>query len=645
MKLEFRYVLRRVLVALILAAIFGLIRKAQSADVTMSGNYYGTYGYRFSSGTTPYFPVTVKNPGSTAITIRSSSSWGATYLSAPRHAYASLETYPAANVTIPAGGSLECLVYMEVGSGSGYHAPGVQWPFSIPSARWTNHNTGVVTTFAFAAPVTFEASFASGVARFTNPAQFRFPDIYISTPPPLGTIQVQADSAVTGAAVTVDGVSVFSGNIASGLSTVWSTTTPGTIANGAVVLVKRGTQTLGTGTVSKDQFGNFALTVGVTVPVTSGRIRFAMQDEWEGTASLYVPLLSGGVEVISGLPHSKTVPIDWSTGTGGVTPASVEINRLATLADETTGALLGSVLVVKDENGTFDLQALSYKPGGDKDQTRKDNKAQFNLDITSYRHGADNVLRLEAQSVTGVWFQLGQSTIKGHRGGARKEITIEYDNQQRTLNDSPYRWRSGTVTLAAGRTPVVLQPTLEFPEPFAGFVLYNRATIQPNAEDMLDEVQYPPQKEPEIPPPGTDDNNGDGVPDKDEPASDNTRKENFEDMASAVAQGLREGEVPSEYSKNPIGEGMEKMGSMGSGLAGMSKEFGKLLDAMGSVTPGAVPTIGTSMTYEIAMAGRVMVLDWSPLMTWVAPIRLLLEGILAFFISLRALEILRSMFI
>jgi len=413
-------------------------------------------------------------------------------------------------------------------------------------------------------------------------------EVYLTPPPALAKITVVADGAAAGARhYRIAGGASIPITLATGSNVILNSNTPGNYTNGATVEVLQAGQVIGSGTITKDQFGNFDMTITATGIPTAGTLTITWPAVMAGAAGTY--------QVGEETPQSFNL-----TGASFVqtyAPASLVPNA-SLITVRVAGKTRGTGTVVYNAQNSWSVNIVLK---GEEDLKPGNNEALFVLDLASY-NTAPVVLVLVVN---------GQSySIRNVEGDATKGVrtteSLRLSNQDGSLNGVPYQWkitgRDGSnifdnVTIAAGITPSIISYDVGNGAASKSFRVDNSATINAGEPpDAPPENSYDPTA-PAVHDPGA-------TPEQIEAEARRVeaKKDNYESVNKAISDALNKSTVPTA-SLPGTGEGQEGGKTATAAFGKASETVGDVGTAAGLGAGKGVGTFTGTSALSVGLAG------------------------------------------
>jgi len=539
---DLKYILRRVVVALLIIGILAAVRKATAQQVDFHTDNYG-----FDNLTKfGYFTATLSNPGSSSVTVAQSQSFPATgqmTVSGYGNGAHQVRVWSSSfsSITIPAGGTVIRSFNLSGGNDVGQLVN-----------TWSNVQTftgtvrlevnGVAVQKAITAfPFRIKAV-GTTVSDYVSPAgPYDLGTIYLSSPAPLAKITVNADGAAAGTRqFQIGTASETDVTLIAGANVLLNSALPSAFADGALVTVKQSGTVIGSGNIVKDTFGNFDLAITATGIPTAGVLTVT----WPS-------LFNGQAAVLKQTSQPDTnITLSGASYTANFLPASV-VPQGTVFSVLVNAVVVGVGTVVYNPQGSW---AVNIQLQGQTDLNPGINEALFVLDLAAY-NGAPLVLVLV---VDGVEYSV-KNVVGDVNTGVRTVESYRLPNPTGALNGKQYAWKiTGTdgtniyqgVTIATGITPSVHQLDVGNVAASYSFRVDNSATINGNLPNPQAENTYDPTAPPVHDPGAT----------PEEVAAETKRVESKRDEYEAVNKAINDAlnnSTKANASLPGVGQGVE----------------------------------------------------------------------------------------
>jgi len=555
---------------------------------------FTTDNYQFDNNVKAgYFTVTLANPSASAITVSQPSSF-------PSSGQMSITGYGDGNhkvrvwaptfstVTIPAGGTLVKSLNLAGGNDVGNNVStfsAVQtWSGSL---SLTVNGSAVLKSLQ---PFTFRIKAVGTADNSITPAGPRdLGTVYLSTPPALAKITINADAAAAGARQYKVGTgSPVDVTLTEGANVVVNNSNPGLFADGATVLVLQTGTTIGTGTIVKDSFGNFDLTVNATGIPAPGVLTITWPALFNGQAAT----------LTEGFEAPQNITLSGASYVQNYNPGTTVANGTIFVV-KVNGTPVGTGVVVYG-SGSGGGWVVNIVLQGGEDLNPGVDEALFVLDLAAYNN-ASVILNLVVDGV-----EYSVATVAGDAAkGIRSIRSYRLSNTSGALNGKPYAWKiTGVdgpniyqgVTIAAGITPSTVQLDVGAVDSSKSFRVDNSATINGNAPDGPPANTYDPAAPPVHDPGAT----------PEQIAAENTRvaekKDNYEAVNKAVSDAVN-GSTVANAAMPGTGEGTAG-GQLGAAASNRAKgAVEAALDASGLSQYVPVGTWSGTSALEIGLPG------------------------------------------
>lgn len=338
---------------------------------------------------------------------------------------------------IAAGGTLTRTVSMNIGSNTGYSSGATYGEGYVPDQTVDVSFPYVIggVTHSYTRSITVRTRFrALGTVSVGLP--LTWDGVTVGAPPPAGKITVIAEAANVGAAVVKVGTDEMPVTLAAGSNVVHETTTPDDMPDGAPVEVLQFGAVVGSGTIAKDPFGNFDLTITLSAPAGQGKIHITHTPELTGEVSIWI----GTEQVDAYTISSPGMTWDFTVEPFTQYPDGAQVTLKKTVNGD--HMVLGSGTIVYG-SGPAGGWVVNIGASGKSDVTAEENEVVARLDLTAYN--AEN-LQISVRIDGGELIPVDMLATADAMHGTRKEVIFRQDNSLGNLSGKTIEWVvSGTI--------------------------------------------------------------------------------------------------------------------------------------------------------------------------------------------------------